>query len=299
MGVVWRGRQRGLNREVAVKTLPGGSLAGAEARSRFRTEALAAARLKHANIVSVYDVGEEDGLPFLVMELVRGRTLSAVLADGPLTARLAARWMRDVAMAVDHAHSQGVLHRDLKPSNIFIEPDRDEGRPRVMDFGLAKIMDADPGLTLTGAAMGSPAFMSPEQASGGESTEQSDVYGLGGVLYSALTGRPPFHGESLPTLLAQVQTQDVVSPRRLNASVPLDLNTICLKCLEKSPARRYAGAKALAEDLTRFLDGLPVHARPVGWPVKLIRMSRRHPWRAAAALMGVAMLGVTFFSERH
>ncbi len=164
-----------------------------------------------------------------------------------------------------------------------------------MDFGLAKIMDADPGLTLTGSAVGSPAFMSPEQTSGGKSTEQSDVYGLGGVLYSALTGRPPFHGESLAALLAQVQTQEVVPPRRLNASVPLDLETICVKCLEKSPARRYAGAKALAEDLTRFLDGLPVHARPVGWPVKLIRMSRRHPWRAAAALMAVAMLGSTFF----
>ncbi len=320
MGVVWRGRQRGLNREVAVKTLPGGGLAGAEARGRFRTEALAAARLKHENIVAVYEVGEDDGLPFLVMELVHGRTLSAVIGGNPVNARQAALWLRDSALAVEHAHSRGVLHRDLKPSNIFIEPGDHGGRPRVMDFGLAKLTDADHGMTLSGSAMGSPAFMPPEQTRGGSSTCQSDVYGLGGarwphaerrrcrstcqsdvyglggILYSALTGRPPFHGESLATVLAQVQTQDTVPPRRLNASVPLDLETICLKCLEKSPARRYATAAALAEDLTRFLEGRPVLARPLGRGGQLVRAARRHPWQAAAALMGAALVaGVLLF----
>lgn len=289
MGVVWRGRQRSLLRDVAVKTLPGGEFASADARGRFRTEALAAARLAHPGIVSVHEVGEDDGMPFIVMELVRGQTLSAAVASRPVSARLAARWLRDISLALEHAHQHGVLHRDLKPSNILIEDDGGDGQPKVTDFGLAKLTGHDPELTLSGSAMGSPAFMPPEQASGRGSDVASDVYGLGAVLYFALTGRPPFQGETVATVMGQVVSAEAVPPRRLNASVPQDVQNICLKCLEKNPVRRYASAKEVAEDLTRFLEGRPVHARPVGIPVQMLRLARRHPGLAAAAVLVVLL----------
>lgn len=291
MGVVWRARQRTLNREVAVKTLPGGDLAGAEARARFQGEAQATARLKHPNLVPVHEVGESDGVPYLVMELVEGRPLSEVLGGKPAPAKLAARWLRDVALAVQHAHDQGVLHRDLKPSNILIESGDDGGRPRVTDFGLAKIADAERSLTRTGSAVGSPAYMPPEQARRGEYTARSDVYGLGAVLYCALTGRPPFQGESVATVLAQVEADEPLAPRRLQGGVPPDLETICLKCLEKNPSRRYATAREFADDVTRFLQGELVHARPVGPLGRLARSARRHPWRTMAVLLAAAMFG--------
>ncbi len=256
MGVVWRARQRALNRDVAVKTLPGGDLAGAEARARFRNEAQATARLKHPNLVPVHEVGESDGVPYLVMELVEGRPLSEVLATKPASAKLSARWLRDVALAVQHAHDQGVLHRDLKPSNILIESGDDGGRPRVTDFGLAKLADADHSLTSTGSAVGSPSYMPPEQARRGEYTARSDVYGLGAVLYCALTGRPPFQGESVATILAQVEVDEPISPRRLQGNVPFDLETICLKCLEKNPSRRYATLRDRARTRRRS-DSVP------------------------------------------
>ena len=296
MGVVWRARQRALNRDVAVKTLPGGDLAGAEARARFRNEAQATARLKHPNLVPVHEVGESDGVPYLVMELVEGRPLSEVLATKPASAKLSARWLRDVALAVQHAHDQGVLHRDLKPSNILIESGDDGGRPRVTDFGLAKLADADHSLTSTGSAVGSPSYMPPEQARRGEYTARSDVYGLGAVLYCALTGRPPFQGESVATILAQVEVDEPISPRRLQGNVPFDLETICLKCLEKNPSRRYATARELADDLTRFLAGELVLARPVGPLGKLTRIAWRHPWRATAVIMAVVALFVAGFA---
>ncbi len=293
MGVVWRGRQRGLDREVAVKTLPGGDLAGADARARFRIEAQAAARLKHPGIVAIHDVGEADGMPYFVMELVRGRTLSETLAGRPANARLAARWLRDAALAVQHAHEHGVLHRDIKPSNIIIEGGADGGRPRVTDFGLAKMTDTDSGLTLTGSAAGSPAFMSPEQARRGESTALSDVYSLGAVLYSALTGRAPFQGESVAAVLAQVERDEPLQPRRLNPGVPRDLETICLRCLEKNPQRRYPGALALAEDLGRFLANEPVLARPAGPLAKTLRWAARRPALAGALTLAVLALIAT------
>jgi len=296
MGVVWRARQRALNREVAVKTLPGGDLAGAEARARFQGEAQATARLKHPNLVPVHEAGEEDGVPYLVMELVEGRPLNEVLNGQPAPPKLAARWLRDIALAVQHAHDHGVLHRDLKPSNILIESGDEGGRPRVTDFGLAKIADAERSLTRTGSAVGSPAYMPPEQARRGEYTARSDVYGLGAVLYCALTGRPPFQGESVATVLAQVEADEPLAPRRLQGNVPLDLETICLKCLEKNPTRRYATARELADDLTRFLNGELVHARPVGPLGRLARSARRHPWRATAVVMAVVALLVTGFA---
>jgi eukaryotic-like serine/threonine-protein kinase len=296
MGVVWRGRQRGLNREVAVKTLPGGDLAGADARARFRTEAQAAARLKHPGIVAIYDVGEDDGMPYFVMELVRGRTLGATLSGKPASPRVAARWLRDAALAVQHAHDNGVLHRDIKPSNILIESGADGGTPRVMDFGLAKITDIENSLTLAGSAAGSPAYMSPEQARSGDSTVRSDVYGLGAVLYTALTARAPYQGESLAAVLAQVERDEPIAPRRLNPSIPRDLETICVKCLEKNPASRYPSAQEFAEDLTRFLNSEPVRARPVGTVGKALRFARRRPWQAAAVLLAFAMLAGVIFS---
>ncbi len=302
MGVVWRARQRTLNRDVAVKTLPGGDLAGAEARTRFRNEALATARLKHPNIVPVHEVGESDGVPYLVMELVEGRPLSEFLGGRPASAKLAARWLRDIAQAVQHAHDNGVLHRDLKPSNILIDSGDDGGRPRVTDFGLAKITDAERSLTRTGSAVGSPSYMPPEQARRGEYTVRSDVYGLGAVLYCALTGRPPFQGESIATVMAQVETDEPIPPRRLQGNVPLDLETICLKCLEKNPSRRYATARELADDLARFLTGELVLARPVGPLGKLTRMARRHPWRATAVIMttvAVLVAGFALASNAH
>lgn len=291
MGVVWRGRQRGLDREVAVKTLPGGDLAGAEARGRFRIEAQAAARLKHPNIVAIYDVGEADGMPYFVMELVAGRTLAAVIAEKVPPARTAAQWLHDVALAVQHAHEHGVLHRDLKPSNILIEPDGSGGRPRVMDFGLAKLTDTESGLTMSGSAAGSPAYMPPEAVRGTAATAAGDIYGLGAVLYATLTGRAPFQGESVAAILGQVEKDEPLAPRRLHAGVPRDLETICLKCMEKNPARRYATAQALADDLGRWLRGEPVLARPVAWPGKLARWAARRP--ALAAALAITFLAIT------
>jgi WD40 repeat protein len=300
MGVVWRARQLGLDREVAVKILPGGDLAGAEARARLSQEARATARLNHPNIVTIHDVGEDDGLPFLVMELVEGVTLGHVLSERPISVRQAAHWVIEVARAVQHAHENGVLHRDLKPSNILIEPWDGGGRPRVTDFGLAKLMDVEGGLTLGGTAAGSPAFMAPEQARGGAHTVAADVYGLGAVLYHALTGRPPFQGETAASVLTQVDRDDPVPPRRLNASVPRDLETICLRALDKSPARRYASAAELADDLARFLDDRPVLARPLGPLPRALRWARRRPWPAAAAGLVATLLaaGMLFLSLR-
>lgn len=300
MGVVWRARQRTLRRFVAVKTLPGGDLASAEARARFRNEALVTARLKHPNLVTVHEVGDADGVPFLVMELVEGRPLNEVLAGPPLAPKLAARWLHDVALAVQHAHENGVLHRDLKPSNILIESGDDGGRPRVTDFGLAKLADVESSFTRTGSAVGSPAYMPPEQARYGEYTVRSDVYGLGAILYTVLTGRPPFQGESVATVLAQVDSDEPIAPRRLNAGIPIGLETICLKCLEKNPSRRYDSARVFAEDVTRFLRGELVQARPVGPMGRLVRSASRHPWRAMVVVLAAAMfLGAGITLERN
>jgi WD40 repeat protein len=290
MGVVWRARQRGLDREVAVKTLPGGEFATEEARQRFKLEAQAAARLLHPNIVAVHGVGEEDGMPYFVMDLVLGKTLSETVAKSPPTLRQAALWLRDAALAVHHAHEHQVLHRDLKPSNILIE---NTGRLCIADFGLAKILDSASALTLSGSAAGSPAYMSPEQARDAHTSVASDVYGLGSVLYYTLTGRPPFQGDSVASILAQVERDDPMAPHRLHRGLPRDLETVCLKALEKNPLRRYATAQAMADDLDRFLNGQPVLARPLSRMGRIWRQVRRHPWRAAAVgLGGLLVLGL-------
>jgi serine/threonine protein kinase len=260
MGVVYRALQKGLNRLVALKMILAGRLANPDDLQRFLTEAEAAARLQHPNIVAVHEVGEVDGQYFFSMEYIEGPSLAQKLAPGPLPSREAARYARTVARAVHHAHQHGILHRDLKPSNILLDP-ADE--PHVTDFGLAKKLGGDPGHTRTGAVMGTPSYMSPEQAAGKvkELGPACDVYGLGAVLYELVTGRPPFRSETPLDTLMHVLDREPVPPRLLNPKVDRDLETICLKCLEKDPRHRYASADALADDLERYLNGEAIGAR--------------------------------------
>jgi WD40 repeat protein len=294
MGVVYRARQRSLERTVALKVLLGGYFAGEEGRRRFRAEAAAAARLNHPGIVAIHEAGEADGQPFYSMDFIEGETLAVMLRRGPLLFRQAAELTEKIAAALHCAHTQGVLHRDLKPSNVLID---ESGAPHVTDFGLAKILNdarpQDDGITLTNQIVGSPAWMAPEQAAAQAAplTPAVDVYAAGAVLYEMLTGRPPFHGETPQAVLEQVQIADPVPPGRLNASIPADLETVCLKCLEKDPRRRYASAAALAEDLRRFLSGEPVLASPPGVTGRMLRWARRH--RAAAAVICAVVAAFT------
>lgn len=301
MGVVYRARQIALDREVALKMLPGGEFARPDARQRFRRECLATARLQHPHIVPIYQVGEAEGVAFFTMELVDGHTLATSVAEGPLPATTAAHYLRAVAEAVHFAHQKGILHRDLKPSNILLDA---FDQPRLTDFGLARPFVSEAELTRSRQVVGSPAYMSPEQASDRDEAlePRSDVYGLGSVLYHALTGRPPFQADTIHEVLLQVQNVEPIPPRRLNPSVPLDLETICLKCLEKNPARRYATAGELADELGRFLRHEPILARPIGRLGKLQRWCGRNRAMSAALLallvtFGAGLTGV--FWEWH
>jgi tRNA A-37 threonylcarbamoyl transferase component Bud32/DNA-binding beta-propeller fold protein YncE len=291
MGVVYKARHLKLNRTVAVKMALGGQLASPVELHRFRGEAEAAARLQHPNIVAIYEVGEHDGLPYFSMEYVEGKTLTQVVRDGPLPARRAAGYLKAMAQAIDHAHQHGVLHRDLKPSNVLI--DRLD-RPRITDFGLAKRLAAaaersEIPVTVTGQVLGTPAFIPPEQVTGRSNDVgvPADIYSLGAILYFLVTGCPPFSGQTLAETLSQVLHAQPVSPRRLNPGVPRDLETICLKCLQKQSQRRYATAHELAEDLERFLQGQPIEARPVGRFEKAWLWCRRYP---AIASLGLSLL---------
>jgi serine/threonine protein kinase len=260
MGVVYKARQTTLDRVVALKMILAGRLAADDDLVRFRTEAEAAAKLQHPNIVAVHDVGQVDGQHYFCMEFIDGQTLAQRLAKGSLPGRAAARYVAQVARAIHYAHRQGVLHRDLKPSNILIDS-ADE--PHVTDFGLAKRLGGEHGQTRTGAVLGTPSYMAPEQASGKikEQGAWTDVYGLGAVLYELITGRPPFKAESPLETLMQVLESEPVPPRLLNRNIDHDLETICLKCLEKNPQRRYESGQALADDLQRYLSGETISAR--------------------------------------
>jgi hypothetical protein len=262
MGVVYKARQVALDRIVALKMILAGRLAADDDLVRFRTEAEAAARLQHPNIVTVFEVGDHGGQHYYSMEFVEGQTLSQRLSSGPLPGRLAARYARQVARAVHYAHRHGILHRDLKPSNILIDG---QDEPKVTDFGLAKRLGGrgESGQTRTGAVLGTPSYMAPEQAAGKtkEIGPAADVYGVGAVLYECLTGRPPFRAETPVDTVMQVIENTPVPPRLLNPNVDPDLETICLKCLEKDPRARYASAEALAEDLQRYLNGESIQAR--------------------------------------
>jgi tetratricopeptide (TPR) repeat protein len=285
MGVVYLARQERPDRAVALKVLRAAPGADDIRVSRFRSEADAAARLTHPNVVQVYEAGE-DGVAFIAMELVEGESLAERLARAALAPRDAAGLLGQLSRAVHFAHTNGVIHRDLKPSNILLDRN---GTPKVSDFGLARLLgDLDGDRTETGALLGTPGYMAPEQAGGGKAVgPAADVYGLGAILYECLTGRPPFKAASVLDTLEQVRTREPIPPSRLQPGVPRDLQTICLKCLEKEPARRYASAGELADDLGRFLRGEPIEARPVGAATRVWKWVRRRP--APAALIGVSV----------
>jgi eukaryotic-like serine/threonine-protein kinase len=303
MGVVYKARQRGLGRIAAVKMILVERFAGKQSVQRFRGEAAAAGVLQHPNIVAIHEIGMHEGQHFFSMDYVEGQNLAQLVGDRPLPASQAARYVKQIAEAVHYAHGQGILHRDLKPSNVLIDSVTDQ--PRVTDFGLAKRLASDSSLTLSGQMLGSPNFMPPEQASPGRGKvgRSSDVFGLGGILYFLLTARAPFQGESLEATINQVLNTEPVSPRLLNPRLPRDLETICLKCLEKEPARRYATAQELADELGRFLDDKPILARPVSRSEKVWRWCRRNPVIAtlavtAAIIFLLGFAGVAWQGQR-
>jgi serine/threonine protein kinase len=240
MGVVHKARDLVLKRDVALKTIKSGELAGADEIRRFEVEAEAAAQLKHPNIVSIYEIGEHDGQHYFTMELVDGRSLAALIREKEISPGMTAKYVRQIARGIHYAHRRGILHRDLKPSNVLVDG---KHRVHVTDFGLAKRIETDSTLTATGQILGTPAYMPPEQASGqhDEVTIRSDVYSLGAILYELLTRRAPFEGESAIDVLMKVVNETPPKPRTLNPDVPLDLETICLKCLEKGFFRRICG----------------------------------------------------------
>jgi tetratricopeptide (TPR) repeat protein len=284
MGVVLRARHRGLGRLVALKLLLAGPFTQPDDVHRFRREAEAVASLDHPHIVPIYEVGDYQGLPYFTMKLMEGslaQRLRAARCRG-LGGTEAARVVATVARAVQHAHARGILHRDLKPGNILLD---EQGQPHVSDFGLARQADTR-SLTSTGAVLGTPAYMAPEQAAGkaAQVTVVSDVYSLGAVLYECLTGRPPFRGDTPLDTLRQVLDTDPVRPRALDPRIDADLETICLKCLDKDQARRYQGSGELADELDRYLAGEPIRARRRGVAARLWRQARRQPLVAALVL---------------
>jgi eukaryotic-like serine/threonine-protein kinase len=309
MGVVYKARQPNLNRLVALKRILSGPHASSEELARFHSEATDLARLRHPNIVQIYETGQDENCPYFSMEFVDGGSLARHLDGAPLPARRAAELVQTLARAIHHAHQQGIVHRDLKPANVLLTAD---GVPKITDFGLAKGLGPKAGPTELGAILGTPSYMAPEQAAGknDEIGPVTDVYGLGAILYELLTGRPPFRGTSPTDTLHQVRCQEPVPPSRLQPKVfgkghrrpkeskerarlpffPRDLETICLKCLQKEPHKRYASALALAEEIQRCLRGEPILARPVGHAERLWRWCRRNPALAAASGLAAVFL---------
>src|SRR5262245_3573759 len=290
MGVVYRARQLSLNRTVAVKMMLAGHFAGPEAIQRFRLEAESAARLQHPNIVAIHEIGEEEGQAYFSMDFIDGQSLADRVRDQPLPPREAARYLQILAEAVSFAHQHGVVHRDLKPANVLIDS---FDQPRITDFGLAKHMQVETELTRSGQCLGSPQYLPPERAQGRWDAvgPRSDLYSLGAILYHLLTGRPPQAGATVAQTLALVLHADVVRPRVLNPGIPRDLETICLKCLEKNPGRRYGTGRELADELGRFLRGEPILARPISRAEKFWRWCRRHPAQTVTTLSALLILG--------
>ena len=295
MGVVYKTRQKRLDRIVAVKMIRPSRHGDADEVQRFYGEAKAVGQFQHPHIVGVHEVGEYDGHPFFSMDFVEGQSLAKMISQNPLPQRQAAVYVQKIAAAMQYAHDRGVLHRDIKPANILIDQ-HDE--PRITDFGLAKRVDCDSKLTATGTPMGTPSYMPPEQARGtwSEVGPRSDVYALGATLYDLLVGRPPFKAPTWSELLLQVLNHEPVSPREFNATIARDLETICLKCLQKRSADRYASARELADDLARFLRNEPIQARPVSVAERSWRWGRRNRLAVVAIVslalgLVVAMIG--------
>jgi serine/threonine-protein kinase len=306
MGMVYKAHHLPLNRQVALKTiLPRNELSD-EALARFLGEAQAVARLRHPHIVQVHDIGSCGDVPYFCLEFVEGSSLDKKLAGTPQQPRSAAKFVEILARAMHHAHQRRIVHRDLKPANILLVPSErpeaislggDDGQaeryePKITDFGLAKQLDSDQGKTQANVILGTASYMAPEQAAGKSSQSDPlvDVYALGAILYEMLTGRPPFKGATWQDTLEAVRTQEPVPPSRLQPKTPRDLETICLKCLQKEPARRYGSALTLAEDLERFLAGEPIRARPVGALERLWRWCRRHPALAGFGVTALLLL---------
>ncbi|MEK7676780.1 MAG: serine/threonine-protein kinase [Verrucomicrobiota bacterium] len=295
MGVVYKARQASLNRIVAVKMILGGQLASETDIQRFLTEAEAAANLQHPHIVAIHEIGEHEGRHYFSMDYVEGKNLADYAKDNLLPAARAAQLVKTIAEAIHFAHQRGTLHRDLKPQNVLIDA---AGQPRITDFGLAKLTRTDSSLTREGAVMGSPSYMSPEQAAGKNDLvgPSSDVYSIGAMLYHVLTGEAPFKGETPLGTLRKVMEEEPAAPSKLNPKTPPDLETICLKCLEKKPERRYATARALAEELGRFLNHEPILANPASAARKAASWCRQHPWAITgmAALLVMGLMGLAF-----
>jgi serine/threonine protein kinase len=281
MGAVYKARQIALKRFVAIKVLRTDAYADAGAAARFQAEAEAAARFQHPNIVQVYEVGEHDGMGYLVLEYAAGGGLDRRLAESLQDPRESARLIATLARAIHFAHERGIIHRDLKPANVLLS---ENGVPKIADFGLAKLLEREEALTSHGEILGTPSYMAPEQVRGltDQISPATDVYSLGAILYETLTGRPPFKGTTPLSTLEQVSSQEPLSPGKIQRNVPRDLETICLKCLEKEPARRYPTASELAEDLDRFLQGRPILARPTPTWDRMAKWARRRPGSAAA-----------------
>jgi serine/threonine-protein kinase len=291
VGVIYRARHVKLNRLVALKMLLSGEFAGPAELARFMREARAVAALQNPNVVQIHDVGEVDGRPYFTMELVSGGSLAAKLGGVPQSAPYCASVTEILARAVHVAHMAGIVHRDIKPGNILLASD---GTPKVSDFGLARHFEGLGDVTLDTARIGTPSYMPPEQVVGKSSTvgPAADVYALGATLYEMLAGRPPFRGETAVETERQLLTREPVRPSQLNARVPRDLETICMKCLQKEPQHRYGNALELADDLRRYQRGEPIAARPVSRPERVARWARRNPARAALILTALALLGL-------